>query len=437
MRITRFFLIVLSIIILPFTSAFAGGHYSGPDLSGQKITISGPWLAPQDDQFRKVIKAFTDATGAVVEYGGSDSFEQQITIDVKAGSPPNLAIFPQPGLAANIAAIGGLTPLGADTQKWVLDNYAAGQSWIDLGTYPDKSGKDQFYGFFYRVNVKSLVWYSPDNFEDNGYEVPNTMEELIALTEKMAKDGNTPWCIGLGSGDATGWPGTDWMEDIMLRTHAPSVYDAWVTNEMPFNDPKVIEAMDFFGSFARNDAYVDGGAAAVATTDFRDSPKGLFTSPPKCMMHRQASFIPAFFPEGVKAGEDYDFFYFPAYSTKKLGNPVLGGGTLFAITNDSPATREFINYLKHPQSNHIWMEIEGSGFLNPHKGIDLAKHSSDTFRGLNQILLNATTFRFDGSDLMPGPIGAGSFWTGMVDYTGGKSAKDVTAEIQKSWDAIK
>ena len=437
MKLIKLIVSVLTLSI--FTSSFgnASSAYTGPDLSGESLTILGPWMAPEDESFRDVISIFENATGATVEYGGSDEFEQIINIDCQAGSPPDIAVFPQPGLAANIAATGCLKPLGPDVESLVSANYAAAQSWIDLATYKDSAGFEKFYGVFYRVNVKSLVWYSPDNFEDNGYEVPNTMEELIALTEKMAKDGNTPWCIGLGSGDATGWPGTDWMEDIMLRTHAPSVYDAWVTNEMPFNDPKVIEAMDFFGSFARNDAYVDGGAAAVATTDFRDSPKGLFTSPPKCMMHRQASFIPAFFPEGVKAGEDYDFFYFPAYSTKKLGNPVLGGGTLFAITNDSPATREFINYLKHPQSNHIWMEIEGSGFLNPHKGIDLAKHSSDTFRGLNQILLNATTFRFDGSDLMPGPIGAGSFWTGMVDYTGGKSAKDVTAAIQKSWDAIK
>ena len=436
----KLFLSVVALIviaILPIKAAFSGGHYTGPDLSGQKVVVFGPWMAPQDDDFRDVVSIFEKATGATVEYGGSDEFEQIINIDCKAGNPADVAVFPQPGLAANIAATGCLSPQGDDVKQMVLDNYAAGQSWVDLSTYADENGKDQFYGIFYRVSVKSLVWYSPDNFEDNGYEIPQTMEELVSLTEKMASDGNTPWCIGLGSGGATGWPATDWMEDIMLRTHSPDVYDMWVSNEMPFNDPRVIEAMDVFGSFALNDKYVSGGTKAVATTDFRDSPKGLFTSPPKCMMHRQASFIPAFFPEGVKAGEDYDFFYFPAYSTKKLGNPVLGGGTLFAITNDSPATREFINYLKHPQSNHIWMEIEGSGFLNPHKGIDLAKHSSDTFRGLNQILLNATTFRFDGSDLMPGPIGAGSFWTGMVDYTGGKSAKDVTAEIQKSWDAIK
>ena len=326
-------------------------------------------------------------------------------------------------------------PLSDDVKNEVLNNYAAGQSWVDLATYPDENGNDQFYAIFYKVNVKSLVWYSPDNFEDNGYEVPTTMEDLIALTEQMASEGNTPWCIGLGSGDATGWPATDWMEDIMLRTHDPSVYDMWVSNEMPFNDPKVLEAMDFFGFFALNDKYVNGGSKAVATTDFRDAPNGLFSSPAECMMHRQASFIPAFFPEGLEAGVDYDFFYFPAYSTKDLGKPVLGGGTLFAATNDNQATMEFIKFLLHSEPNEHWMAK--GGFLTPHKGADLSKYPSDTFRKLGEILTGATTFRFDGSDLMPGAIGAGSFWTGMVDYTNGKSAKDVADAIQASWDAIK
>ena len=102
--------------------------------------------------------------------------------------------------------------------NWVRDNYAAGQSWVDLSTYPDVDGKDQMYGFFYNVNVKSLVWYSPENFEDAGYEVPESMEALKALTEQIVADGDTPWCIGLGSGAATGWPATDWVEDMMLRT---------------------------------------------------------------------------------------------------------------------------------------------------------------------------------------------------------------------------
>ena len=411
----------------------AAAGYTGPSLKGETITIAGPWLTADEANFKKVVAAFEKATGATVKYAGSDSFEQQIVIDIKAGSPPNIAVFPQPGLAANMASIGGLTPLGDESAKWVENNYAAGKSWRDLGTYADKSGNKQFYGIFYNANVKSLVWYNPENFKEKGYKVPKTMEELQALTKKIATDGGKPWCIGLGSGDATGWPATDWVEDMMLRTQSPAVYDDWVTNKVKFNDKRVLEAIDAFGWFAKNDAYVDGGAKAVATTDFRDSPKGLFGAPPKCYMHRQASFIPAFFPEGK--ADDADFFYFPSFAGKKLGNPVLGGGVVMTLTKDSKGAREFLNYIKHPQSHEIWMA--GGSFLTPHKGVDLGKYANKSLRKQGEILQNATTFRFDGSDLMPGAIGAGSFWKGMVNYTSGQSAQQVGDDIQKSWDAIK
>ena len=406
-----------------------------PDLSGQSLTIFGPWLDPEDDIFRSAVAYFEAATGADVSYTGSDGFEQQIVIDAEAGSPPNIAVFPQPGLAATMAAQGLLAPLSDDLESWVAENYAAGPSWVALGTYANAEGEDEFYGFFYNVNVKSLVWYSPENFEDAGYEVPESMEELIALSEQIIEDGETPWCIGLGSGPATGWPATDWVEDIMLRTQTPETYDMWVTNEIPFNDPKVIEALDTFGMFAKNDDMVSGGSAAVGSTDFRDSPGGLFSSPPQCYMHRQASFATAFFPEDVVPGEDADFFYFPSFAEKDLGNPVLGGGTLLAITDPSDSATAFMDFLKLPVAHEVMMAQ--TGFLTPHSGVNLDTYKDGILRGQGEILLNATTFRFDGSDLMPGAVGAGSFWTGMVDFVGGASAEDVATSIQDSWDAIK
>ena len=401
----------------------------------EQLTVFGPWLGPDQENVEAVLSRFAEISGHDVRYVGSDSFEQQIVIDAEAGSAPNVAAFPQPGLAADFARRGFLTPLVAGTDDWVRDNYAAGQSWVDLGTYAGPDGAKDLYGFFYKVDVKSLVWYVPENFEDAGYEIPTTMEELKALTDQIVADGGTPWCIGLGSGGATGWPATDWVEDMMLRTQSPAVYDRWVTNELPFNSPEVIAAIDEFGAFAGNDAYVAGGAGAVATTDFRDSPKGLFSSPPQCYMHRQASFIPAFFPEGTSVGEDADFFYFPAYAGKDLGSPVLGAGTVWAITNENRAAHDLIAYLETPEAHEIWMARKG--FLTPHKGVNSDVFSDPTLRKMNDILLSATTFRFDGSDLMPGAVGAGSFWTGMVDYAGGKSAADVANEIQASWDAIK
>ena len=416
-------------------SLSAGMAHAEGHLAGETITVAGPWLSPEADHVEAVFDIFEAQTGATVSYVGSDSFESQIVIDIEGGSAPNLAVFPQPGLASDLAALGHLTPLADGTADWIRNNYAAGQSWVDLGTYADASGDDHLYGMFFRVSVKSLVWYSPENFEDAGYEIPETMEELIALSDQIVADGETPWCIGLGSGAATGWPATDWVEDLMLRTQEPSVYDAWVSNDISFNDPRVIEAVETFGKFARNDDYVAGGAAGVASTDFRDSPKGLFDSPPQCYMHRQASFIPAFFPEGTVVGEDADFFYFPAFEEKDLGKPVLGAGTLFAITDETEGAHALVEFLRSPEAHESWMAA--GGFLSPHLGADLSNFESDAERAVNEILLNATTFRFDGSDLMPGGIGAGTFWTGMVDYVGGADAEAVTTSVQDSWDALK
>jgi alpha-glucoside transport system substrate-binding protein len=405
------------------------------DLSGETISVFGPWLGGEKTAFESVVAYFEEATGAKVNYAGSDSFEQQIVIDAQAGSAPNVSIFPQPGLAADLASKGLLTPLNNTVKNGVLSDYAAGQSWVDLATFNNEDGAKDFYGVFYRADLKSLVWYSPDNFYDAGYDVPTTMEELKDLTKKIVADGGTPWCIGLGSGAATGWPATDWVEDMLLRTQPPSVYDQWVSNDIPFDDPRIVEAIEEFGWFARNEAYVDGGSASVSSTDFRDSPKGLFSSPAKCYMHRQASFIPAFFPEGTQLGLDADFFYFPSYESKKLGNPVLGAGTLVSITNDSKGARAFIDFVRSPIAHELWMAQ--TGFLSAHLNANPDLYATSTAKKQGEILRYSTTFRFDGSDLMPGKIGAGSFWTGMVDYTGGKDAKAVATDIQKTWDALK
>lgn len=406
--------------------AFAGDN----DLSGQTLSITGPWIGADAELVESILVYFEEATGATVNYSGSDSFEQDIVIATQAGSAPNIAVFPQPGLAADMAARGLLTPLADGTADWVSANYAAGDSWVDLGTYAGPDGEDALYGFFYKVDLKSLVWFSPEAFDEAGYDIPTSMEELMALTDQIVADGGTPWCIGLGSGAATGWPATDWVEDLLLRTQPADVYDGWVTNEIPFTDERIVGAIEAFGHFARNDAYVNGGASAVATTDFRDSPAGLFSYPPECYMHRQASFIPTFFPEGA----DADFFYFPSYEEGDLGNPVLGAGTLWAITDDATAAHVFMEFLQTPIAHELWMAQ--SGFLTPHSGVNLDVFPSDAQRAMNEILLGATTFRFDGSDLMPGEIGAGAFWTGMVDYTSGADAADVAQAIQDRWDSM-
>ncbi len=254
-----------------------------------------------------------------------------MVIDAEAAAQPDVAVFPQPGLMRGMSAKGQILPMSPEIVQWTKDNYARRPVLGRPRDLPGADGAANTFGFFYKVDVKSLVWYVPENFEDAGYAVPTTMEELKALTDQIVADGGTPWCIGLGSGGATGWPATDWVEDMMLRTTSPENYYKWVSNELKFNDPIVVNAIDQFGAFAKNDAYVSGGGGfGSRSTDFRDSPRASSPRLPACYMHRQASFIPSFFPEGTVIGQDADFFYFPAFAEQDLGQPVLGAGTTSA-----------------------------------------------------------------------------------------------------------
>jgi alpha-glucoside transport system substrate-binding protein len=405
------------------------------DFPGERLQISGASTGEDKVKLENLFAYFAEATGAEVQLSGSESFEQDIVISVQAGSPPDIAMFPQPGLARDLAARGALVPLDPETGRWFEENFAAGASWARLASFAGPDGADGIYGIFFGTDVKSLVWYSPEAFDEAGYAVPQTLEELKALTEQIVADGGTPWCIGLGSGAATGWPATDWVEDMMLRTQPPEVYDAWVSNEMPFDSPEVIAAIEEYGWFVRNDAFVVGGAQGAATADFRDSPDGLFDFPPDCYMHKQASFIPNFFPEGTEVGVDVDFFYFPAYAGRDLGKPILGSGGLIAITVDSPVARAFIEFLKTPFAHEV--QIAQGQFLTPHLQANPEAYATDTMRALGEILTSATVFRFDGSDLMPGEIGTSAFWSGMVDYTTGASAEDVAHAVQQRWESLR
>ncbi len=412
---------------------FADAH---KDLSGQSLTIWDAWNDPAGDkaQWEVVLAYFADATGVTVQDGSSKNYEEQARIDIQAGSPANITILPQPGLLADFAKQGKLKDLGEDTTKFITDNFGAGSSWAKLGQFAGPDGQTHQYAFPYKQEVKSLVWYSPDAFKEKGYEPPKTWEDLMALQDKIKADGGTPWCVGIESGGATGWPATDWVENLLLITQPPEVYDDWVAGKIKFSDKRITDAIDIFGSIVKDDKNVAGGTKSVATTAFGDSPKGLFTVPPQCYLHKQASFITSFFPADSQAGVDYDFFYLPPMKAHpELGNPVEGSGNLVTITKDSPAAEAFIEFLKTPIAHEIWMAVNNSSFLSAMKTVNPKVYSSDTLRKFGDILLNATTFRFDGSDLMPGPIGAGAFWTGMVDYVNGKSSADVAKAIDDAW----
>ena len=408
--------------------AFAG------KFKGTKVTMTGPFVDADANKFADAVKAFEDKTGIDIQYEGSKEFEATISARVDGGNPPDIADFPQPGLAASFTQAGKVPDVSKYIKaEWLKQNYT--QSYLDIATLPGQSGTIMA-GVWHRAFPKSLVWYPKAAFDAAGYKVPTTWEELTALMDQIVADGDTPWCIGIESGAATGWPATDWTEEMMLRTTSLENYDKWVKGELKFSDPAVKNAVQKWSDIWFNDKYVYGGRAKIVTTNFGDAPKAMFDKPdPKCWLHKQGSFITSFFPEGVKGGTDYGVFYLPPLDPQ-YGKPVLFSGDLMVPFADRPEVRAVESFFSSGASLESW--VKAGGATSPHKDSKLEWYSNDTDKSVADILLKAESVRFDASDLMPGVVGAGTFWKGMTDYVAGTVDLDkALEEIQAGWANVK
>lgn len=400
---------------------------------GAEVTIGGTILDLEADRLVESWSDFAQCTGINIEYQGSSEFEAQIAVLAEGGNAPDIGIVPQPGLLARLAEGGWLIPASAEVEANVDEWWS--EDWKQYGTYDGT-----FYAAPLMASIKGYVWYSPTQFEENGWEIPQTLDELTALTEEIAATGQKPWCVGLESGDATGWPATDWIEDWVLRLHGPEVYDQWVTHEIPFNDPRIVEAFDAVGEYIKNEDYVNGGIGDVSTLvteAFQTA--GLPILDGECSLHHQASFYETFWnAEGgdeVVVASDGDVFGFltpPATAGDPLS--VTGGGEFPVAFRDAEEVETVRAFL----SSDTWANnrVSLGGVISANKGVDPENASSELLVQSIEILQDPeTTFRFDGSDLMPGAVGADSFWRGVVAWVTGQSTQETVDAIESSWPA--
>lgn len=399
------------------------------EYKGTTVTMDGPFSSNDQVKFEESVKAFEDQTGINIDYIGGKGFEDNIGVKVDGGSPPDIADFPQPGLLDTQVRKGKVV----DVSTFLPEDYLQAQykqGWLDMAMMEAPTGMITA-GIWNRTNGKSLVWYNKKAFDAAGYKIPTTWDELMALTQEIADDGDTPWCIGIESGAATGWAMTDWIEEMMLRTTTPENYDKWTKGELKFDSPEVNNAIDIITKIWFNDAYVKGGRASIATTNFGDAPKPMFESPPKCWLHKQGNFITSFFPEGLEPTVDYDFFYLPGVDTA-YGEPFLIAGDIYAMFNDRPEVRAVLEYFTRAESLKTWMEAGGA--ISPHNDQCLSWYGDPMEKKIAGLIQNASTVRFDGSDLMPGAVGAGSFWKSMTAFVSGQIDQTTALqEIDASW----
>jgi alpha-glucoside transport system substrate-binding protein len=384
-----------------------GGSPAAEDLSGQTVSVIGTWGGNEQEVFLSMVAPWEERTGATVEYTGTRDLNQILATAIASGTGlPDLAGLPGPGQMTEWAD--SLVDLNEvlDVETYRAETAAP---LVELGTVDAK-----LVGVFIKAAVKGLIWYNPTVLSLDA--PPATWDELQSIAQQNASAADATWCVGIESAAATGWPATDWLEDIVLRQAGPDVYNSWWQGQTKWSDPAIKQAWETFGQVVEN-SY--GGRDTVATTNFEVAGDPLFASPPGCLLHHQGSFITglgAF--QQATAGTDYDFFPFPDIDPQHSG-AIEGAGDLFGMFNDTPAARSLMAYLVTAEAQDIW--VKAGGAISANK--NATSYPDEIGSRSAELLVSAETFVFDASDLMPAQMNEG-FWRGVTQFVQDPSQLD-------------
>jgi alpha-glucoside transport system substrate-binding protein len=368
---------------------------------GGSVTVLATWEGAERDAFLAMVEPFEQRTGITVQFSGTRDLSGKLWKGVATGNLPDIAGLPGPGEMREFAKAGALVDLGKAIDVAAYKAETA-PGFVQLGTVDD-----HLVGMFIKSTVKGLIWYDP-----NVYTVgtPATWDDLGRNATIAARDGTKPWCLGMESGEASGWPGTDWIEDIVLRQSGPAVYDDWVNGKIRWSSPQIRKAFDTFASVIAP-ASVYGGADAVVGTNFGDAGAPLFADHPGCLFLHQASFMTSFFQRssGARVGE-YDFFPFPTMDPR-YSSSLIAAGDLLGMFHDTPQARALVSYLASAEAQEIL--VKRGGALSPNLSVTDYPDAISNREG--ELLRSAQVVRFDGSDLMPEAMNE-AFWHAMLEF---------------------
>jgi len=363
---------------------------------GDEISLLYQWSGVEEASLNQVLQPLVDACGIVLK---PESTRDQALLDtrVQAGTPPDIAFWNVTQLVQYQDKLKPMDELGANR-----DSYA--DFFVEPGTIDGT-----WLGLPVKADIKTIIWYSPANFEALGYSVPTTWEELDALVEQMATDGNVPWSMGLESGDATGWTGSDFIQDILLVQQGPEYVAGIIDGSIPYDDAGVVQAYETYGKWAKDPKYTVGGAQGTLSTGFLAAISKPFSDPPEAMMVKQSGFaggeVAKAFPD-LKQGTDYDFFVIPG------AQGLQGGADWMMAFNDSAAVKALVAYLSSAEGGANWAKATFG--LSPNKGA-AGNYTDPALQKLGEALANTQGFTSDIGDTIPGGFGSAE-WTAIVDY---------------------
>jgi len=397
-------------------SSGGGGGTDDSNLNGKTVTVIGTWGGDEQTAFLKMVEPWEKQTGAKVKYTGTRDINTVLTTGVASGVLPDLAGLPGPGQMAEYAQAGKLLPLD-DVLDIATYQSQTSSALVNLGKSDGK-----VFGVFIKAAIKGLIWYNPKT-HDYSSSAPKTWTDLLSQGAANQGSAKALWCLGVESGAASGWPGTDWIEDLVLRTAGPDVYTQWYQGKVKWSDPAIKKAFQMYADDVVAKTY--GGTKTAVATNFGNAGDPLFASPPGCEFLHQASFITGFSQfKSHAAGTDYNFFPFPDIDPKYAG-AVEGAGDLFGMFHGTAAAKSLMRYLVTADAQNIWVKIGGA--LSANKSA--TGYPDDVSKRSAEVLANAKSFVFDASDSMPTAMND-AFFKAMVALTNGsKSVDQVLADL--------
>jgi len=400
-------------------SGGGGSTTQAQSLKGQSIEVYAVWSGSEQANFKQVLDAFTQQTGATVTYTSTgDNMSTLLGSKIEGGAPPDVAMLPQQGLLVQLANDGSLKKVNADVQAAVDANFAP--VWKNLA-----SVDGTLYGVYYKVANKSTVWYRPQAFQDAGIsEPPKSWDEFIQDAKTLSDSGVTPVSVG----GADGWTLTDWFENIYLSQAGPDKYDQLSKHEIPWTDPSVTQALETLGQLFGDQKLIAGGSSGSLQTDFPTSVTDVFGDSPKAAMVYEGDFVSGVITDSTKSkvGTDALMFPFPAAGAQPA---VVGGGDVATILKDNPASQAFVKYVASPEAAAIWAKL--GGYASANKNLDLSNYPDPIAKAIGEAVVKAAdNVRFDMSDLAPaafgGTAGKGE-WKDLQDFLKNPSNVDGTA----------
>lgn len=402
---------------------------AAPEPGSTTVTV---WSAVDRDVKAGLQKALTKRAaqdGITIRWRTVKDLNTSLMQSVTIGDTPDIAIVSTPGALSDLVSRGGAYRLDG-----VLDMSAL-QSSMTPGTLEAGTVQGSLYGLMVSMSVKGLVYYPKQAWNKAGYKVPRTISALNKLTAKIKSDGTTPWCMGIYSGPATGWPATDWFETLIMKFGGADGYNSWVSHETPFNSDLVKQAGAEFEKLLFTKGNVVGGRRGMLYTPFGAAANPMFDNPPGCYLFNQGSFITAgqFFPKDIRQHLDQSIgvFGFPPVTTGGE-NPIEGGGDMAVMMNNTGNVQKVMGYLS--QASVGKYAAANSSFISPHTDFKMSLYSSNTIRTIAKIAYTSTDLLFDGSDQMPTAVSVGTFFTNMTKYVRGAQSLNTTlTKIDNSW----